>query len=192
MRRRPHVSGSYPGVQLAAIVVILGLWTVACSPETPRPASHEDAGGMDVRASRSASEEGPQPEEGPEPRESAASPPAPTIPAGTRVPDIRTMEFEDAVITLRTLGMDFGFVIGRTDAAEPWEVLEQWPKPGARPPIGGRISMSVSMGPSGNGVASVVSPASPRRMTSTSPTAWGRSSDTELVVPTGFEPVSPP
>jgi hypothetical protein len=92
---------------------------------------------------------------GPEPGEAAASPPAETIPPGSRVPDIREMEFEDAVMTLRALGMDFGFVTARTSREELWVVIEQWPGPGARPPAEGRVSMIVSIGPEGRGVAGV-------------------------------------
>jgi hypothetical protein len=139
-------------MQLAAIA--LAFWTVACSSRISSFSSHERAvetagSHMDVHASMAASEGGP------EPGETFASPPASVIPADARVPDIRRMDFEEAVIALRTLGMDFGFVNARTSAEKEWVVLQQWPEPGARPPIGGRISMTVSMGPGGGGVAGV-------------------------------------
>ncbi len=92
---------------------------------------------------------------GPEPGETFASPPAHTVPPGTRVPAIGHMDFEDAVVELRTLGMDFGFVTATTSALEPWTVLKQWPRAGAEPPKNGRISMIVSIGPDGRGVAGI-------------------------------------
>jgi len=98
---------------------------------------------------------GPDTEEGPEPGEEFASPPAATIPPGTRVPDIRGMDFEDAVIALRTLGMDFGLVVARNDAADPWTVLEQSPQPGDAPASNKRVSMVVSMGTRVAGVSGI-------------------------------------
>jgi hypothetical protein len=154
MRHRSLVSRSRPGVRVVAVVVALGLLQVSCSSGPSSVASHESAVNtpgtqMDVHASVSASVSGP------EPGETFASPPARVINPGTRVPDIRGMDFEDAVIALRKLGMDFGFVSARTSATKQWVVLEQWPERGARPPVGGRISMTVSMGPGGDGLAGV-------------------------------------
>ena len=106
---------------------------------------------MDVHPSVAASSQ----DSGPEPGETFASPPAATIAPGTRVPDIRRMDFEDAVISLRRLGMDFGFIVARTNEAEPWTVLDQSPAPGDAPAADGRVSMVVSMGPQGAGVAGV-------------------------------------
>jgi hypothetical protein len=150
MRRPSFVSGSYRRLQFVAVV---GSLIVACSSETSSSSTRQtpiDTGNrMDIHASRSPSESGP------EPGESFASPPAPAIPAGARVPDVRGMEFEDAVMALRTLGMDFGLVTARTDTAKQWVVLEQSPEPGDGPPRGGMISMTVSMGPGGAGIAGV-------------------------------------
>jgi len=150
MRRPSLVSGSYRRLQSVAVV---GSLIVACSSETSSPSTRQspiDTGNrMDIHASRSPSESGP------EPGESFASPPASAIPAGTRVPDIRGMEFEDAVIALRTVGMDFGLVTARTDKAKQWVVLEQSPEAGDQPPRGGIISMTVSMGQGGAGIAGV-------------------------------------
>jgi hypothetical protein len=122
------------------------------------PSFGPDANRMEVHASPSIELEGDgsDPEEsGPEPGEEFASPPAATIPADARVPDVRGMTFEDAVIALRTLGMNFGFVSARTSDATQWSVLEQSPDAGAIPPAGGRVSMTVSMGPGGAGLAGV-------------------------------------
>jgi hypothetical protein len=145
------------GTRLGAIVsvAVTAITMAGCSSETPAAPSSSavfDAGGMDVHPSAATPAE-PSAEEGPEPGEEFASPPADSIPPGTRVPRIRGMDFEDAVITLRVLGMDFGFVVARSSHVEPWIVLEQSPGPGGRPPHGGRVSMVVSMGPGGVGVA---------------------------------------
>ncbi|TMK35408.1 MAG: PASTA domain-containing protein [Actinobacteria bacterium] len=150
MRCPSLVSGSYQPLQVVAVVVV-GSLIVACSSasSSSRQSSVDTGNRMDIHASRSPSERGP------EPGESFASPPASAIPAGTRVPDIRGMEFEDAVTALRTLGMDFGLVTARTDTAKLWVVLEQSPGPGDQPSLGGRVSMTVSMGPGGDGIAGV-------------------------------------
>jgi hypothetical protein len=153
MHRSSLMSESCRRLQVAAVVVGVGLWIVACSSETstsPARQSPVDTGNrMDIHASMSLSESGP------EPGESFASPPASAIPAGTRVPDIRGMEFEDGVKALRTLGMDFGLVTARTDTAKQWVVLEQSPEAGDQPLRGGMISMTVSMGPGRAGIAGV-------------------------------------
>ena len=153
MCRPSLLSGLYPHLQVVAVAVALGISTVACSSEistSPARQSPVDTGNrMDIHASRSPSESGP------EPGESFASPPASAIPAGARVPDIRGLEFEDAVMALRALGMDFGLVTARTDTAKLWVVLEQSPEAGDQPPRGGMISMTVSMGPGGAGIAGV-------------------------------------
>jgi hypothetical protein len=156
------VAGSYSramtqSARLGAIVsVAVTVFSMpGCSSETPAAPSSSavfDAGRMDVHPSAVTSAE-PSAEEGPEPGEEFASPPAATIPPGTRVPRIQGMDFEDAVITLRVLGMDFGFVVARASHEEPWTVLEQSPDPGGRPPHGGRVSMVVSIGPTVAGVA---------------------------------------
>jgi PASTA domain len=140
------------GIRMLAVIFAVGSWIGACSSQTSSPSSDADTPGarqgMNVHPSMSASG-------GPEAGESFASPPASAIPAGTRVPDVRRMEFEDAVIALRKLGMDFGFVSARKSAARRWVVIEQWPKPGAHPPSGRMISMIVSMGPDVGGLAGV-------------------------------------
>jgi len=154
MRHRSIMSAPHPGRCAVAVGVAFGLTIMGCSSRASTVSSEpglEDSGGhMAIHASRSPTENGP------EPGESFAAPPAPTIPVGTRVPDIRRMEFEEAVMTLRALGMDFGLVTARASAEKQWLVLEQWPAPGSRPPAEGRVSMTVSMGgDSGGGIAGV-------------------------------------
>jgi hypothetical protein len=126
------------------VVLALGLTTcsqvggpTSASPRrTARPVSR-----MEVHASPPVSEEGS------EPGEEVASPPAAEIPQGARVPDLHGMEFEDAVISLRKLGMDFGTVVARPSTEELWVVLDQTPSAGGRPLEDGRVAMTVSMGP---------------------------------------------
>jgi hypothetical protein len=134
--------------------VLAGCSTGSSSAVASAPALDDLGGRMDVHPSVASSSE-PSVESGPEPGETFASPPAASIPPGTRVPDIRQMDFEDAVISLRRLGMDFGFTIARTNHAAPWTVLEQTPAPGDTPTADGRVSMVVSMGPRAAGVAVV-------------------------------------
>jgi hypothetical protein len=147
---------------IALAIVTLG----GCSSHASMPAASavlEGPDRMDVHpssgpalqpSSEDGSSEGPA-EEGPEPGETFASPPAESIPPGARVPNVRGMDFEDAVKTLRVIGMDFGFVVARTSGQAQWTVLEQAPTAGDRPPLNGRVSMVVSMGPSAAGVAGV-------------------------------------
>jgi len=116
-----------------------------------------DANRMDVHASSAMGAENHPSSKatGPEPGETFASPPARTIPQGTRVPDVRGMDFEDGVKTLRAIGMDFGFVVARTNDSDPWTILEQSPAPGAPPLTTKRVSMVVSMGGEAAGVAGI-------------------------------------
>jgi hypothetical protein len=146
------------GKGLIFAACILGLSACASGSSAIGSASRSnDTGRMDVHPSmaRASEEEAAPEEDGPEPGETFASPPAETIPPGTLVPDIRGMDFEDAVITLRKLGMDFGFVVGRTSPADAWTVLEQTPQPGDPPAHGGRVAMVVSMGREVSGVVGI-------------------------------------
>jgi PASTA domain len=158
------------------VVLALGLTTcsqvggpTSASPRrTARPVSR-----MEVHASPPVSEEGS------EPGEEVASPPAAEIPQGARVPDLHGMEFEDAVISLRKLGMDFGTVVARPSTEELWVVLDQTPSAGGRPLEDGRVAMTVSMGPP-EGVGAPGGVASQKKTTSTSPTASASSRATDL------------
>jgi hypothetical protein len=142
---------------VASIVGLTACASGGSSAITSSPRSN-DMGGMDVHPSMagpSATDTESQTESGPEPGEAFASPPAATVPPGTRIPDIRGMDFEDAVIALRKLGMDFGFVTARNDAEDPWTVLDQTPLPGGAPAADKRVSMIVSIGPQAIGISGV-------------------------------------
>ena len=146
-----------PMPTLAALlpVFLLGSCTSATATASLSPAPN-DGNRMDVHASAAAASHSTSPETpGPEPGETFASPPARTIPPGTTVPAIRGMDFEDGVMTLRAVGMDFGFVVARTSNAQPWTILGQSPAGGAAPPASKRVSMVVSMGPDAAGVSGI-------------------------------------
>jgi hypothetical protein len=150
------------GIPGATFPVVAVLVLCGCSSRSTTSAVSPsfDAGRMDVHPSsrhQPSAEDGSSgeepAEEGPDPGETFASPPAESIPPGARVPRIRGMDYEDAVMALRVLGMDYGFVVARTSPEDPWTVLEQAPGAGDRPASDGRVSMVVSMGPSAEGVA---------------------------------------
>jgi PASTA domain len=140
---------------------IVGLTACASGSSLPQSSPQSnDMGRMDVHPSMAAPTETSGETEsdagsGPEPGEEFASPPAARIPPGTRIPDVRGMDFEDAVITLRELGMDFGLVTARNDDEGPWTVLEQTPLPGSPPAADKRVSMIVSIGPGRAGISGV-------------------------------------
>jgi hypothetical protein len=145
---------------LRAVPVAI-LIVASCSSSHPTaglsPGPIDGGGRMDVHASMTPDgDAGPSSEEtGPEPGETFASPPARTIAPGTTVPDIRGMDFEDGVMALRVIGMDFGFVVARTSHAPQWTILGQSPAPRAAPPASKRVSMVVSMGRDVAGVAGI-------------------------------------
>jgi PASTA domain len=146
---------------LLFIASIVGLTACASGSSLPQSSSQSnDMRRMDVHPSMAAPTETEEetesdPESGPEPGEEFASPPAATIPPGTRIPDIRGMDFEDAVIMLRELGMDFGLVTARNDDEGQWTVIEQTPLPGSAPAADKRVSMVVSIGPEAGGISGV-------------------------------------
>jgi PASTA domain-containing protein len=148
IRRRGASDRSW-GVQAA---LVAGLLFTACSSASTGSAgvSKMPADTM-VRPSLSA--EPTEDSTGPEPGETFASPPAESIPAGARVPNVRGDEFEDAVASLRTLGMDFGTVVARPSRAGLWVVVDQDPGPGEHPLEDRQVALVVSSGRGGRNMA---------------------------------------